>query len=74
MLGVELVRDRASREPAADLARQVQAALMDAGVLVSITGIYGCVLRITPPLVISDDQIDESITAFDAAFSRCKEQ
>ena len=74
MLGVELVRDRASREPAAHLARQVQAALMDAGVLVSITGTYGCVLRITPPLVISDDQIDESIAAFDAAFSRCKEQ
>ena len=74
MLGVELVRDRASREPAADLAGQMQAALMDAGVLVSITGTYGCVLRITPPLVISDDQIDESVKAFDAAFARCKEQ
>lgn len=71
MLGIELVRDRETREPAPALAKSVQSALLDLGVLVSITGVYGCVLRITPPLVITDDQIDSAVDALDRALVRC---
>jgi 4-aminobutyrate aminotransferase-like enzyme len=61
MIGVELVKDRTTREPAPELAKAVQAEMLQRGVLASLTGIYGCVLRITPPLVITDDQIDQSV-------------
>ena len=70
MLGIELVKDRQTREPAAELTKKVQASLLEAGVLVSITGTYGCVLRITPPLVITDAQIDESISCIAAALKK----
>ena len=69
MLGVELVKDRDTREPDPKLAKAVQSKMMEAGVLIAITGIYGCVLRITPPLVISEDQIDASLEALDEAFA-----
>ncbi len=71
MIGLELVKDRDTRTPAPELTKAVQAAMLDAGVLVSITGVWGCVLRITPPLVISDDQIDSAINVIDSALTRC---
>jgi 4-aminobutyrate aminotransferase-like enzyme len=58
MLGVELVRDRESRAPAPDLAKAVQGELRKRGVLVSVTGVHGCVLRLTPPLVITEAQVE----------------
>jgi 4-aminobutyrate aminotransferase / (S)-3-amino-2-methylpropionate transaminase / 5-aminovalerate transaminase len=67
MLGVELVKNRQSREPAPELATAIQKRLAELGVLISITGVLGCVLRITPPLVITDDEIDESIRLLDRA-------
>jgi 4-aminobutyrate aminotransferase-like enzyme/Ser/Thr protein kinase RdoA (MazF antagonist) len=52
MIGVELVRDRATREPDAPLAVRVQNAMRDRGVLVGTTARAGNVLKIRPPLVI----------------------
>jgi 4-aminobutyrate aminotransferase-like enzyme len=69
MIGIELVEDRKSKQPAANLAKAVQQGLRDRGVLVSITGVHGCVLRITPPLVIEDSQIDRSLDALEATFA-----
>ncbi|MFH0751710.1 MAG: aminotransferase class III-fold pyridoxal phosphate-dependent enzyme, partial [Chloroflexota bacterium] len=51
MIGVELVRDRAQREPDAALATRVQNAMRDRGVLVGTTARAGNVLKIRPPLV-----------------------
>jgi len=52
MIGVELVRDRATREPDAALAALVQNAMRERGVLVGTTARAGNVLKIRPPLVI----------------------
>jgi 4-aminobutyrate aminotransferase-like enzyme len=52
MIGVELVRDRATREPDAGLAVRVQNAMRERGVLVGTTARAGNVLKIRPPLVI----------------------
>jgi len=52
MIGVELVRDPAAREPDADLAARVQNAMRDRGVLIGTTARAGNVLKIRPPLVI----------------------
>ena len=68
MLGIEVVGDASSREPAPALAKRVQALMLERGVLIAITGSYGCVLRITPPLVISNDEIDRALAALDESF------
>ena len=52
MIGVELVCDRATREPDAGLAVRVQNAMRERGVLVGTTARAGNVLKIRPPLVI----------------------
>lgn len=69
MIGVEIVRDQKSRTPAPELTKKLQNALRDAGVLVSVTGVHGCVIRITPPLVLSDKQIDASLAALERALT-----
>ena len=57
MIGVELVLD-AARTPAPQLARQVRDLCREDGVLIGTGGSFGNVLRIQPPLVIADSQLD----------------
>jgi 4-aminobutyrate aminotransferase-like enzyme len=63
MTGVELVTDRASREPAGDLAKRVKDEMAERGVLIGTTGRAGNTLKIRPPLCLSDDEADLIVTA-----------
>ena len=54
MFGVEFVKDKASREPAPELARQVRTGCHQRGVMIEIGGHYGNVARFLPPLVITE--------------------
>ena len=54
-LGVELVRDRASLEPAAEEAAYVVNRLRERGVLTGTDGPHHNVLKLRPPLVFSDE-------------------
>jgi 4-aminobutyrate aminotransferase-like enzyme/Ser/Thr protein kinase RdoA (MazF antagonist) len=56
MTGVELVLDRAARQPAADLARRVRDEMAERGVLIGTAGRHGNVLKIRPPLCITRDE------------------
>jgi 4-aminobutyrate aminotransferase-like enzyme len=56
MTGVELVRDHASRQRAADLAKRVKDEMAERGVLIGTTGRHGNVLKIRPPLCLSEDE------------------
>jgi len=57
VFGVELVLDKATREPAAELAWQVVQRCATRGlVLIAPIGFYGNVLRIAPPLVITEEE------------------
>ncbi len=67
-LGIELVSDRGSKEPDADLASTAQRALREKGVLVGRGGRYGNVLVLAPPLVIEDDALDEGLDAIVEVF------
>jgi 4-aminobutyrate aminotransferase-like enzyme/Ser/Thr protein kinase RdoA (MazF antagonist) len=53
-LGVELVRDRSTLEPAREEAAYVVDRLRDLGVLTGTDGPHGNVLKIRPPLVLSE--------------------
>jgi 4-aminobutyrate aminotransferase-like enzyme len=65
MIGVELVHDRNTKAPASDLAVKTQQELAKRGVLVSLTGVYNCVVRITPPLTISASEVGTVLDRLD---------
>jgi 4-aminobutyrate aminotransferase-like enzyme/Ser/Thr protein kinase RdoA (MazF antagonist) len=59
LIGVELVRERATREPAPEVARAVINRMRDKGVLIGTTGPQANVLKIRPPLVLTTEEADE---------------
>lgn len=61
MIGIELVRDRRTREPAATEAAAIRDHCREAGVLIGVGGPHGNVLRIQPPLVITVEQLTHSL-------------
>ncbi|KPK03325.1 MAG: hypothetical protein AMS20_10835, partial [Gemmatimonas sp. SG8_28] len=65
-LGIELVRDRDSREPAADEARYVVERAKDHGILLSTDGPDRNVIKIKPPLVFAEVDADRLVTVLDA--------
>jgi 4-aminobutyrate aminotransferase len=70
MIGIELVSDRAARTPAAQAAGQIQDALLEQGFLIGLGGFHGNVLRLQPPLVIADADLDRAVDAVEAALQR----
>jgi 4-aminobutyrate aminotransferase/(S)-3-amino-2-methylpropionate transaminase len=67
MLAIELVRDPATKEPAPDLAGAVVEAAAARGLLLLKSGIYSNCIRVLVPLVISDAELDEALTAWEAS-------
>ena len=57
-LGIDIVRDRESREPAIAETNKAVNLLRERGVLINSTGAYDNVLKIRPPLVFSTDNAD----------------
>ncbi len=69
MTGVELVRDRATRDPAGELAARVKDEMAERGVLIGTTGRLGNVLKIRPPLCINRDEAALIVATLDAVLS-----
>jgi 4-aminobutyrate aminotransferase/(S)-3-amino-2-methylpropionate transaminase len=69
MLGVELVRDRGSKEPAAQEAATVRRLCREHGVLVGVGGYFGNVVRLQPPLIITEDEVDHAVSVLDEAIA-----
>ena len=68
-LGVELVRDRTTLEPAAELARHTIERLKDSGILTSTDGPLNNVIKIKPPMVFSEPNADQLVSALDEVLS-----
>jgi len=64
MLGVELVKDKATKEPAPDLARKVRTFCHSHGLLIEIGGHYSNVARFLPPLVLTEELAKKGIEIF----------
>lgn len=69
MIGMELVKDRETKEPAAELTAAVADEISD-GVIVSKSGAHANVLRLVPPLCLSAEDAEEVVERLDAALSR----
>lgn len=67
MLGVELVRDRQTKEPATAETLQVFEETRNLGMLVGKGGLYGNVLRIKPPMCITREDVDFALEVLDRA-------
>ena len=59
--GVELVRDRATKEPASEQARAIVRAAIANGLLFSLRGPHGNVLRFVLPFTTTEAQIDRAL-------------
>ena len=64
-IGLELVRDRDSKEPAAEHASLLINRLRQRGILIGAAGPFGNTLKIRPPLCFGKDHADIFITACD---------
>lgn len=69
LLGIELVRDRRTKEPATKETNALLAKCRDQRILVGKGGLYGNVIRISPPMNIGNGDVDEFITRFDRALA-----
>jgi 4-aminobutyrate aminotransferase-like enzyme len=61
MVGVEIVADRDSRVPAPAEAAKIRAAMREKGALIGVGGAFANVLRIQPPLVISEAEMERVV-------------
>jgi 4-aminobutyrate aminotransferase-like enzyme/Ser/Thr protein kinase RdoA (MazF antagonist) len=69
-IGVELVRDRMTLEPAAEELKAIVEAMKGEGVLLSTEGPHHNVLKIKPPLVIAQEDCDFFLRTLDAVMTR----
>jgi alanine-glyoxylate transaminase/(R)-3-amino-2-methylpropionate-pyruvate transaminase len=69
MLGVELVRDRSTKQPAKQETLAVLEAAREMGVLVGKGGLDGNVLRIKPPMCITAEDADFTLHVLDRALT-----
>jgi 4-aminobutyrate aminotransferase-like enzyme len=67
MVAIELVRDRATKEPAPDLALRVMDAAKERGLIVGKGGLHANTLRICPPLIVTKSDVDVAIDILDGA-------
>jgi len=61
MVAMELVKDRATREPAKDETSALVKKCYEKGLVTISAGTYGNIMRILMPLVITDEQLDRGL-------------
>lgn len=69
MLGIELIRSLETKEPATQEMLQVMELSKQQGLLIGKGGIDGNVIRIQPPLELTEAQADKAIEILDTAFT-----
>jgi len=70
--GLELVKDRKTKEPAPEAAGQIEQFCRDEKLIIGSSGRYFQTLRIGPPLNISKNSIEQGLEILDRAFSKIK--
>ena len=69
MIGIELVKNRKTKEPAADEAKQLVNRCLQKGLITLACGNYGNVIRTLMPLVITDEQLERGLAIMEDQLS-----
>jgi alanine-glyoxylate transaminase/(R)-3-amino-2-methylpropionate-pyruvate transaminase len=69
LLGVELVKDRATKEPATNECAQVLETCRDMGLLLGKGGLYAQTIRFSPPMCLHEQDADFLVDVLDRALS-----
>lgn len=69
LLGLELVRDPVTKEPAVEETAAVHEGAKDRSLLIGRGGLYGNVLRITPPMCVTKSDVDFLADCLDETLS-----
>jgi 4-aminobutyrate aminotransferase-like enzyme len=68
--GMEVVKEK--KEPAPDLVAEIFEKTKEEGLLIGRGGLYGNVIRLTPPLTIDQAEVDHAIRILDRAFAKVR--
>ncbi len=74
MQAIELVKSRASREPAAEETKQIAQFCYEHGLITITAGSYSNVIRVLVPLVVTSEQMDEAMDVLEAALQAASEK
>jgi 4-aminobutyrate aminotransferase / (S)-3-amino-2-methylpropionate transaminase / 5-aminovalerate transaminase len=74
MQALELVRSRATREPADIETKEIAQFCYEHGLVLITAGTYGNVIRLLMPIVITDEQMTEALDVLEAAFAAVAEK
>jgi alanine-glyoxylate transaminase/(R)-3-amino-2-methylpropionate-pyruvate transaminase len=69
MLGIEMVTDRKTKEPAKAECQAVLEAAREMGLLIGKGGLWGQTIRFAPPMCVTEADANFLLDVFDAAFS-----
>jgi len=70
MLGIELVRDRRSKEPATEIAANIYRHSLANGLMFSVRGKFKNVLRFVPPFTTTNAQLDQATEVLETAMRK----
>lgn len=71
MMGIEFVKDKASKEPNPQIVSAIVAEAVKHGLLLESAGTYNNVIRFLAPLVITDEQLDVGLEIYENAIKAC---
>jgi 4-aminobutyrate aminotransferase len=72
MAGVELVKDGRSKDPSPEAAGTIMERCKERGLLIGKGGLYGNVLRISPPLSITEEDAARAVETLEVAFGEAE--
>ena len=70
MVGIELVKDRKSKEPAKEECAQILETTKEMGLLLGKGGLWGQTIRFSPPMCLHEQDANFLLEVLDAAFQR----
>ena len=73
MIGIEMVKDRETKEPWPEMAAQLRTECFRNGVIIEVGGHFGNVARFLPPLVITRELLLSGVEIFVDAVRACEE-
>jgi len=61
LIGVELVEDKATKNPANNIAQEICSESLKRGLIINVGGPYGNVIKLAPPLIAEENQLENIV-------------